>query len=288
MVRDPVSFWAQASSLIGALCTDGSLRYILLDKSFKMLPIIRNAKMNFTDFIKTDASAQRCKVVINGNFHDVTNLGLLDAALGQPDAPKDTKIQGMIVKDGKVIGGDSRPQGFWFGQLVVRSKDPYAWSYAAGKGDPPTGASALAAVGNVGPLIIGDLQYGVGNIYRSGAPPGTSEPLTGEPPEAAKTYMIQRNNETFRSASARPPDTGKTILAYCSAKRVVLVAVQQDGRGPGQTHAELANMLALLGFDFAVFLDGSDSSTLVYQGQIVIAPGTHKNATIDVGIGFYQ
>ena len=39
-------------------------------------------------------------------------------------------------------------------------------------------------------------------------------------------------------------------------------------------------------FDFTVFLDGSDSATLVLDGAVVIAPGRRKDDTIDVGIGF--
>jgi hypothetical protein len=100
--------------------------------------------------------------------------------------------------------------------------------------------------------------------------------------------LIQRNNATFQDASKRPPQTGKTILAYCWKRRMLLVAVQPDGASPGQTHTNLAQALAQRGFDSAVFLDGSTSATLVVDGKVEAAPAQVKNDSIDVGIGFYR
>lgn len=143
-------------------------------------------------------------------------------------------------------------------------------------------------MGGAGPLIVGNRVYGVRNTYRPGAPKGVNEPATGQPPPPAMEYLIQRSNATFLSANGLPPSTGKTIVAYCRAKRMLLVAVQPHGSGPGQTHSTLAFALAQRGFESAVFYDGSDSATLIVDGGIVVRPGNRKNNTIDVGLGFYK
>ena len=101
-------------------------------------------------------------------------------------------------------------------------------------------------------------------------------------------YLIQRSNATFRSASALHPATGKTIVAYCHAKRTVLVAVQPHGVEPGQTHSTVAFALAQRGFESAGFYDGSDSATLIVDGKLVVMPADRKNNTMDIGLGFYR
>ena len=93
---------------------------------------------------------------------------------------------------------------------------------------------------------------------------------------------------TFSGARKRPPQTGKTIVAYCRQRRMLLVAVQPDGDSPGQTHTNFAQTLARRGFDSAVFLDGSTSDALVVDGKVEAAPAQVKNDSIDVGIGFYR
>jgi hypothetical protein len=285
VLNDP-QFWSLAPAHYGSLQRDGSLQFILLDCKFKMQPLVRNVKKTFTQFATTDPTAKACKVVVNGNYYDITFSARISVMTGYPDDPSDTVIQGQVVQNGKLIAGDSRPESFWFGQVKTPTKDAWQWRYTAAKGNPPVAGSTLAAIGGVGPMIVDTLPYGVGNIYKPGAPPPISEPATGEPPVEARPYLIQRNNATFVDVNKKPPTTGKTILAYCSAKRTLLVAVQENGVGPGQTHAGIANALAGRGFDTAVFLDGSDSATLIVDGSIVVTPGDRKNETIDVGIGF--
>jgi hypothetical protein len=170
--------------------------------------------------------------------------------------------------------------------MTAATGDAWNWTYTAEQGDPPAGR-LLAAIGGIGPLIIRSLRYGVGNQYKPGAPKDTAEPGIGQPPDAAVPYLIQRNNETFRSANARPPTTGKTILAYSSENRMLLVAVQPDGAGPGETHGSLALALAQRGFDSAVFFDGSTSATLMVDGKLEVAPAKVKDDSIDVGVGFH-
>jgi hypothetical protein len=280
------SFWSVAESSIGKLLTDGSLRYVVLDKTFRMVPLVRNSKSTFTDFLLSDPDAKGCKVAINGNMFDVTRFGLVNAVLTSADTPDETLIQGQVVQDGKKIAGDSRPDSFWFGQVLFPFTDSFPWAYTADKGDPPITKATAAALGGLGPMIISKLPFGIANKYRPGAPPGTVEPAVGEPPPAAKSYMVQRSNATFASVSKRSPDTGKAIVAYCFAKRALLIAVQKDKESPGQTHSVVADALASQGFDTAVFMDGSDSATMMLDGKIIVAPGDLKNATIEVGLGF--
>ncbi len=280
-------FWSNAASTVGRVQTDGSLKYILLDKTYRMMPLIRNSSITFTDFLMSDSDARKCKIIVNGNFYDLDLAGKFSVGMRLADNPRDTLIEGQVVKDGQVVAGDSRPQSFWFGLMMVPTGDAWSWTYAAGKGDPPTGGGVLAAIGGVGPLIVGALRYGIGNLYKPGAPPDVSEPPTGQPPDAVMPYLIQRSNATFAAANILSPETGKTILAYCSQMRTLLVAVQPHGVGPGQTHDRLAMALAQRGFESAVFLDGSDSATLVVDGEVLVKPGDRKNDSIDVGIGFY-
>jgi hypothetical protein len=281
-------FWKEAANSVGAMRTEGSLRYILLDKTYKMAPIVRNKRTTFTDFLATDAAAVGCEVIINGNFYDLSSklLTHLIAEIGIPDDPADTKIEGRIVQGGKTIAGDSRPKSFWFAQLSAPTADVWPWIYAAGAGDPPTKASA--AIGGAGPIIIKGLPYGVDNKYRPDTPSAIRRHIVDEPPPSALHHLIQRNNNMFKSLDGKPPETGKSILAYSSTKRMLMVAVQQHGMKPGQTLTYLASLLAHRGFDFAVFMDGSDSATLVLHGKIIVAPSRYKNGEIDVGIGFYR
>ncbi len=280
------TFWKDEAKSYGLLKQDGSLNYILLDNKFELQPLVRNTNTTFTQFISSDARAKRCKVVVNGNFYDITFSAKFAVLRGRPDTPTDTIIQGQIVEGGKVVAGDSRPLSFSFGQIMTPTKDAWPWTFAAGKGDPPGGPTVPAAIGGVEPLIVNTLPFGSENRYKQGAPPKLPEPLRGEPPPESRAYLIQRSNAAFQSASALPPTTGKTILAYCTAKRTLLIAVQQHGAGPGQTHSAITDALAQQGFEVAVFLDGSDSATMFVDGSLVVTPGDRKNETIDVGVGF--
>jgi hypothetical protein len=294
---DP-NFWSTASANVGTVQNDGSMKYVLLDKQYKMMPLVRDKDITFLHFVARDAQAKKCDVIVNGNYYGLDKTGSAWVALNKTADPSDVEIQGQVIKGGKVIAGDSRPDSFWFGQLSVITGDAWGWYYVADKGDPPEGARTLAAIGGVGPMIAGaytfgtssinTLNYGVGNAYRPGAPAGVPEPTTGQPPPVTKPYLLQRNNETFRSASQRSPETGKTILAYCSLTRMLLVAVQPHGAKPGQTHANLVSVLADRGFDAVIFMDGSDSSTLVVRGSVIVAPGERKDDSIDVGVGFFK
>jgi hypothetical protein len=137
---DSPNFWHSAGSLVGALVTDRSLRMVLLDKTYQMEPLIQTGKRTFTDFLSTDSAAKNSQVIVNGNIYGLDFTGKAQVYFGNPDDPSDTEIQGYVVKGGRRIAGDSRPQSFWFGQMTATTGDAWGWSYRSGQGDPPTGA----------------------------------------------------------------------------------------------------------------------------------------------------
>jgi hypothetical protein len=157
-------------------------------------------------------------------------------------------------------------------------------TFESGAGDPPLSGATWSAIGGVGPLIIGGLKYGAGNLYKAGAPAGA--PSAGAPPPAAAPYLTQRNNATFTSVEARPVPTGKTILASHTANQRLLIAVQGHGKTPGMNYTTIRDRLAALGFDHAVFLDGSDSAFMAVGGRMLSTPGENKDEAMVVGLGF--
>jgi hypothetical protein len=291
------NFWSNAEKNLGQILNDGSLRYIVLEHDYQMHPIVRSKEELFVDTLKREGKDM--KVAVNGSFYDLSRTGKLDALAGHDPVPAgETTILGQVVQNKEkaiddsrscrvtrgvtVITGSSQPKRFWFGQRKTPGIKNPDWNYVADFGDPPQGADMMVAVGGLGPIIIGALKHGIGNVYR----PGVSGPATGAPPPSLQPGLIQRNNEHFKSAESKPPATGKTILASSLAKRRILIAVQEHGLKPGQTYVYIADSLLKNGFEHAVFLDGSDSATLMHEGKMVVVPGENKDETNILGIGF--
>ena len=61
--------------------------------------------------------------------------------------------------------------------------------------------------------------------------------------------------------------------------------VQQAGT-LGLTAANYKDIFSSVGAENAVFLDGSDSATLYYDGEFLVTPGQAKNNFLTVAIGF--
>jgi hypothetical protein len=277
------TFWRDVAPLEGTLQSDGPLDYMVLPHSTAMRVIMRSAATPMTDVVKTTAGM---KVVVNGNMFDAGYFTRGAAAAGNADDPSSTTPLGRLVDKGGVIGGISEPGMFYFAQIMLpaaKRGSAGPLSFVAGFGDPPTGPDLRAAVGGVGPLIIGGLSYGSGNIYKPGAP--GSPPSSGAPPAADMPFLTQRNNNTFSSAEGRSPATGKTILASSFATRKLIVIVQPDGAA-GMSYASIRDNLLKLWVDQAVFLDGSDSVFMYTGGRFIAAPGTYKNDLDTVAIGF--
>lgn len=268
----------------GALLRDGSLRYSLFLGPTSMVPLVRAADELFSSFVQS--SARDLTMAVNGNYYDITTAGKADAYFGHdPVGAAETLIEGQVVSGGRVVGGASRPIMFYFAQMAGNRPNTNVgpgWYFKAGRGNPPTGTGTIAAIGGLGPLIITSLPFGAGNLYR----PGHQGPATGEPGPAQSRYLVQRNNETFRSADSRPASTGKPILAYSAQSDALLVGVQQHGLGPRQSYRYIAQALAGNGFSDAIFLDGSDSAMMWFGGRFEVMPGDDKDETITVGLGF--
>lgn len=278
-----VDFWKKIRPLIGTLQEDTTfgMVYVPLDWTSEMRIIVRTKEEFFTDTVSREAAGLR--VVVNGNYYGLSSAGKMDAALGHdPVDPSHTSVEGQLVNRGARIGGDSRPQHFYFARVPDPRPGPWLPSYTSGAGDPP--GSAITAIGGVGPLIIGGLNYGTANIYTAGAPAGA--PAVGQPPPAAARHLVQRSNATLTSVEAKGAATGKTIVASSTTERAILVCVQEHGAGSGRTYAALRDALKALGFTDAVFLDGSDSSMMWFKGSFRVRPGEDKDETNIVGVGF--
>lgn len=291
-------FWNLVAPQEGKLLADKSLYYVVLDHGFSMKPIVRVDYELFTQTLRREGADM--KVCVNGPFYDVDPPGKRDALLGHdPVDPVETTILGKVVRNGDRMIGASSPKMFYFGQFkepaifpfgdardrscrAPRSGNGLRWSYLAGPGDPPEGVNTVSAIGGVGPMIVGATHFGTNNVYR----PGATGPKTGDPGRAARANLIQRNNETFKAADRHPPETGKAILASHTGRRKLLIAVQPHGKAPGQKYKDVAGDLVNLGFDHAVFLDGSDSVTLMVDGAMIVSPGSNKDETNILGIGF--
>lgn len=290
----PSTFWTNADQSLNGLVVSDGLHMVMLRTSASMRVLLRSTEDLFTNAAPRLAGSPI--VIVNGNFYDVTLAGRRDAFLFNDGAePAETTPLGRLINRGVVIGGMPQSQMFHFGKVNLPFVGPQQQSappippsptYFSGFGLAPTsilGQSVVASIGGAGPLIINGLQYGNGNHYRAGAPGAT--PVTGAPPAASQPFLTQRNNNTFISANGLPVGTGKTVLAANNARGRLLVCVQENGTS-GQRLSYIRDRLVALGFDQAVFLDGSDSSCLWHGGSWRISPGEYKDETNTIGIAF--
>lgn len=288
LFMDPVPFWGAVNASRDALVHRDSLSMVAMSAARAMNVILRTTEELFTVAAPRIAGGA-ARVIVNGNFYDLTSSGMMDAMVGHdPVAANETTPLGQIIERGSLAGGASAAQMFYWAQVTLSGPPAPGQTqasmraYESGFGDPPQAPTVREALGGLGPMIIRGLRYGDGNRYRPGAP---ATPATGQPPAASLPYLIQRNNNTFVSAAQRPRATGKTILGYAPDRDTILVVVQQDGSS-GQTLETIRDRLFELSFTDAVFLDGSDSSCLWFDGSWRIMPGEDKDETNTIGVAF--
>ena len=274
------NFWSYVATREGTVLNDGSFKYVILDYMCEMKTILRTNRELFTDTLKREGATM--KVVVNGVYYELSRGGKVDALIGRAAPPSDSTIDGEVIESGKMVAGTAQSQRFFFAQFSLPSTKAPFWGYFAGFGDPPGGPIDKCGVGGAGPLVISGLRYGSVNQYMTGA----TGPATGDPGDELRKKLVQRSNLNFSSAEGRAPTTGKTILAASSSKQKLLIGAQPDGAAPGQSYAYLAEGLSGQGFDHAVFLDGSDSTTMMANNVMVVAPGTRKDDTMNLAIGF--
>jgi hypothetical protein len=269
-------FWSSVSKP-GELYVDGDLMYVVLDYTAKM-DIVRRIQPEMFTTTVTAAAKKGYLVIINGLQYTV-NVSTYTYIIGDdPVDPSDVQPDGQVVESSRVVSGRSSPQMFY----IAQGQAPI-FVYYFNSGDPSVSGyyKPLTAMGGLGPIIINDLKYGDGNLYK----PGTDGPGTGDPGSAAPN-LIQRNNNTYASLNGKGASKGKAVVAQCFAQKKLLVLAQPNGASTGITLDDLRDKLVAAGVENAVFLDGSDSVTFYAQGSIQIAPGKNKDRTIPAGLGF--
>jgi len=271
-----MAFWSSVSSP-GELYNDGDVMYVVLDDSATMDLVRRTTKEMFTTTV-TNAAARGYLVIVNGLMYSVGVSAWTYRMGWDPVDPKDVTPNGQLVDSTRVVAGRSAPSMFY----IAQGLGPVS-AYDFDAGDPTAVASnPLAAMGGLGPLIIGGLNYGNGNLYVPGM---TAGPATRDPGPAAGN-LTQRNNSTYVAMAGRGASCGKTVVARCKAQKKLLVLGQRDGASTGITLDNLRDKLAGVGVEDAVFFDGSDSVTFYAKGSLQISPGKNKDRTIPAGLGF--
>jgi hypothetical protein len=250
------------------------LELVALSGDSKMEPFVRTKEELYLDTIKKKVSSEKYKFVINGPTYGLSTAGKVDAAIGNDPIPAvETEQEGRVIKGSKIIGGRASNM-YWIAQYNPKN------GFFFGRGRAPLHASA--AVGNLGPLIINGLPFGKINKYD---PPNPSAKKTGEPKTSNAKSLIQRSNARFSAMMTRPSSSGKIILGYKKKENIIFALAQKHGSF-GISVDGLRDILLELGVNSAVYLDGSDSVTLMVGNDVVLKPGSNKNETAVTAIGF--
>jgi hypothetical protein len=282
-LSDP-NLWSkfQASSSSGktglfraSLPSGGPLYIVAMNHTIKMVPFVRTAEELFSNTALRESRSNKFQVVINGPTYGLTNAGKADALFGNdPVSANETKQEGLIVRQKKVIGGTK--SDMYYIANYTGSKNKYKF----GRGHAPTDADA--ALGNMGPLIINKLPFGKVNKYNPPQPDATRK---GQPKDKYKNSLVQRSNSRFAIMAGEPDPVGKIALGYRQDKNQLLVLIQPHG-STGIGIAGFKGIMQYLGLHSAVYLDGSDSVMLMMDNSMLISQASNKNETNITGIGF--
>ena len=207
---------------------------------------------------------------------DVKVNGWTYRAGSDPIDPSDCPPMGQVINASTVVAGRLNARH------VLRGTGPGpGFAYSFGNGNP-SGAKPLTVLGGLGPIIIGGLKYGNGNLYKPGT---TGGPSTGDPGPTYASSLIQRNNNTYISLSKHGATVGKGVIAHNAAKKKLLVLIQPISMNTGITLDNLRDKLFGVGVENAVFLDGSDSVCFYNQAIWLAFPGENKNRVDPGGPG---
>lgn len=278
-------FWNNVESQMNLksylFAKDGSLLYVVFNDTVKMEPFVRTQEVMFETTALAATKAKDYLATINAQVYDISPAGMMDYAIGDDAvAPSNITHEGVAVLSKKVIAGRAAPLNFYIAnsQSNPSSSKPYSFGFGAA----PTNVSA--AIGGAGPIIINGLPYGTINRYKTGSPQGRK---IGQPTPENEKNLTQRSNATFTAFTKHDaaPRTGITAIAHNSKKKKLIVMVHPDNSGdlPLQT---LRSKLQAIGCDNAIFLDGSNSSILMVEGEFYARAASSKNKTNNVGIGF--
>ncbi len=275
----PILLAASSGKKIGFFKTElpsgGPLYIVNMNQSVKMMPFVRVNEELFEDTARRESTTNKFKVVINGPTYGLTNTGKFDALIGKdPVSAAETLQEGYIIKNRKIIGGCK--SNMYFIANYVGSKHKFRF----GKGTAPE--SADAALGNMGPLLINGLPFGVVNKY---APYQADAKKIGAPCAKHQPFLIQRSNARFNTMISQPDIVGKIAIGYKIELGQLLILIQPHGT-TGVSIAGLREIAFHIGLHSAVYLDGSDSVMLMIDNKIIIPQGSNKNETTITGIGF--
>ncbi|MEQ1636915.1 MAG: phosphodiester glycosidase family protein [Methylococcales bacterium] len=244
----------------------------------EMVMLVRSQKEYFMDFIAREAKAQKLKLVINGSFVSLGKLMKLwtYGANTQPLDPSNSAPIGQVIQGGNLIAGDSSTGKFYMSQNNCGAEQ-----FSAGLGNP--NSNACAAMGGVAPILINGFPYGSKNLYKKGVPAGAQ--ITGDVSKEYAPFLVQKSNAMFDAMQSGGSVKGKTAVGYSSSKKSTIIIVQEN-QSPGLDANDFRDVFASLSVDNAVFLDGSDSATLYYDGKFLVQPGENKNEYLTVAVGF--
>lgn len=193
-----------------------------------------------------DKMPRKPDAVINGQFLSGT------AVMG-------IGTQGQVIREGDLINTDTEATRYYIAQ-TWRGAD--VRDYHVDQGDPAAKEpNARAAFGGLGPVLLG------------------GAPVTTLTPWARSIYDL-------------PADRGRGVIAIHRDQGLILLLVQEDLSWPwskvtnAMKMADLRARLDHMGFDDAIFNDGSDSEALFARGSWLLTPGLLKDEAMDFAIGF--
>lgn len=257
--------------------TSGNVHIVAAAGQVQMVMLVRKRKELFTEFIEREAKEQRLKMVINGSFVDLgwalkTSTFVANAAID----PSESHPVGEVIQEGNMIAGSSERNKFYFSQNTCGRE-----RFTTGLGNPPS--SSCAAIGGIAPIISDGLPYGLLNTYKSGVPAGA--PADREVDAKFVPFLTQKSNSMFKNLQNGGTWLGKTAIGFSSKSKALIVLVQQDG-SQGLSALEFRQVFIANDVDNAVFLDGSNSATLFYEGEFLVKPADRKNSYLTVAVGF--
>jgi len=165
--------------------------------------------------------------------------------------------EGQVVREGELINADSQTTRYY---VSHRWNAATIAGFRVGRGDPGTAEpDSRAAFGGLGPVLLG------------GAP---VTPLTA----------------WAQSIYDRGADVGRGVIAVERNLGLILLLVQENFSFTSGTNAmpmaALRQRLQDMGFEDAVFNDGSDSESLYAFNGWLLKPAFVKDLAMDFAIGF--
>src|SRR5262245_20430289 len=169
---------------------------------------------------------------------------------------EEISTEGQVIREGELINANSRPTRYYVAQNW-RGSD--VGDYYIGNGDPKDEEpDARVAFGGLGPVLL------------HGAP----APLV---------------HDFERGIYNEPAKTGRGVIAIHRSRELILLLVQENSFFPFSANnpmvmADVRQLLQRMGFDDAIFNDGSDSESLYAYNGWLLRPASRKDGTMDFAI----